>query len=346
MGHRHACALVLAILATGCVVDDEGATSEEAEPSVGPGAEVHLPGAPRERRAIEIHGAKVSYDVVEGEVVMGGDMLYGPVAEFEAELRRLGGVARDDARWKMPIRYSFADNVGAGTRYAIELAMAELRTESSATISFQRCTGLCLAPRIRFDNDGSGCSSDVGRQLLGNRIHLTDFCDGVDGDVATLRRERGSIKHELMHALGMQHEQTRCDRDAFVRINAANIDPAKCDAFNLTDRYCGGHDDLGAYDFASVMHYGGRACAYDGGGRTIETLDPAMQGLLGSRDALSQGDAASLRAMYGFTAPPSGPIPWCGDGVCGGGESASSCVADCGGCPYGSRLPGGQCPEP
>ena len=63
----------------------------------------------------------------------------------------------------------------------------------------------------------------------------------------------GIIAHELMHALGFWHEQSRPDRDSYVRINWANVQSNQWHNF---DKLTFGVDTLGStYDYYSLMHY-------------------------------------------------------------------------------------------
>ncbi|XP_053710735.1 low choriolytic enzyme-like [Synchiropus splendidus] len=88
----------------------------------------------------------------------------------------------------------------------------------------------------------SGCYSFVGRQ--GRR------------QVVSLSRQgcifNQIVQHELLHALGFNHEQTRSDRDQHVRILLQNVIPGMEFNFNKKNTR-----NLGTpYDYTSVMHYG------------------------------------------------------------------------------------------
>jgi len=107
------------------------------------------------------------------------------------------------------------------------------------------------------------------------------------------------IAHELGHALGFWHEQSRSDRDTYVQINWTNI--ATDSAFNF-DR----HDEAshyGPYDFDSLMHYGQIAFSTNGLD-TITVLPPwdvQWQIAIGQRTHFSAWDQRIMSFLY----PPS-----------------------------------------
>ena len=60
--------------------------------------------------------------------------------------------------------------------------------------------------------------------------------------------------HELGHAIGFWHEQTRPDRDDYIKVVTANIIPGFEDQFVKYSREK--VDSLGVpYDYNSIMHY-------------------------------------------------------------------------------------------
>jgi len=110
--------------------------------------------------------------------------------------------------------------------------------------------------------------------------------------------------HELAHALGIYHEQSRPDRDNFVQINVANISTTACAGscvpnFNIFGfAYPTYLSPI--YDFDSVMHY--RRGQFSGNGLdTITVLAPynaEWQSQIGQRDHLSFWDVRVLEYLY------------------------------------------------
>ena len=96
---------------------------------------------------------------------------------------------------------------------------------------------------------GDGCFSAVGMQGGSQLISIGLGC-GL-----------GQAIHEIGHAVGLWHEQSREDRDQFVRIAWENIIP---DMEHNFDQHITDGDDIGPYDYDSVMHYPAKAFSSNG----------------------------------------------------------------------------------
>ena len=194
-----------------------------------------------------------------------------------------------DRRWLNGIvYYDFHPSIEMSSHRIIKYAMSLIEEETC--LKFQlRSSG----DRILFVND-SGCYSSIGRQGRGNQtLSLGVGCYSV-----------GTILHEILHALGMFHEQARPDRDDYVRIKTDNIKEGF--EHNFQKRIPVEIDYHGeGYDYNSIMHYGLSDFRKSSGLRTIEVINDAEYIWQGQPDighvqkkALSKSDITQLNRMY------------------------------------------------
>ncbi len=177
------------------------------------------------------------------------------------------------------IPYEFNANVSATNQARAINAMNEIMEVCGAEF-VERTTEF---DRIVFV-DSNVNSSFVGRSGGPQNVNIANW------------NIRFIIVHELLHALGSYHEQSRPDRDDFVEINVANIEPDALFNFQIAPLAA----PVGDYDFDSVMHYGQFDFSTNGM-RTITVLPPneAQQAQIGQRVRLSDGDILGLTTRYG-----------------------------------------------
>ncbi|NQX40815.1 RICIN domain-containing protein [Pedobacter steynii] len=102
----------------------------------------------------------------------------------------------------------------------------------------------------------------------------------------------GITMHEVMHSLGVMHEQCRPDRNSYVIVDISKVSSGNAHNYNIFSDYAG----QGPFDFNSVMLYSSTSFAIDVNDPPMTRLDGTT--FTGQRANISTGDAAGLRSLY------------------------------------------------
>ena len=171
--------------------------------------------------------------------------------------------------------------------YVFEGDSVDRSIVEAAIAHWKKHTTIKLIPRtdekdfVAFRGNTGRCSSSIGRVGGKQFINLDAGC------------RLGSVIHEIGHAVGLYHEQSRNDRDDHIAINWDNIKEVARHNFKASGSF---GIDLGAYDFASIMHYDSFAFS-ENGQPTITKLDGSL--VNANRSTLSRGDIAAISELYG-----------------------------------------------
>lgn len=174
--------------------------------------------------------------------------------------------------------------------YVYNGASQKARTAFQLAVNdFNVKTCIRIIPRTNQVNylsviSASGCYSYVGKQSnerfpRGQPLSLGNGCE-----------TKGIAIHELMHAIGYYHEQSRPDRDTYVTINLQNIKAGRENNFLERDSDMQGTQ----YDTNSIMHYGAYAFSRNG----QKTITEKRGRSIGQRNGFSPTDLKSINAKY------------------------------------------------
>jgi Astacin (Peptidase family M12A)/IPT/TIG domain len=183
------------------------------------------------------------------------------------------------------VPFVYAANVTPAMQAAMALAMQELQNIANVTFVPRTNEADYVSIRDSVFNGGP-----IGR--IGGIQALNVYNWNV----------RFEMVHALMHVLGYWHEHQRPDRDQYVQVQTANVDPTQATDFEIVPT---GNVFARPYDFDSVMHFAATQGGLNGA-TTLVVLPPngSQQSAIGQRTHISTGDRDALRLIYGSATPP------------------------------------------
>ena len=267
------------------------------------------------------------YQDINGLAVAEGDIILGRIEEFKNQ-ENSDGI---QSRGLMTTRQMGRDWPNGIIPYQIAPDFVDRALVTRAIEEYHKKTSLRFVPRttqndyIHYINQATFLSSmsPIGRQggaqeVKINFFRLSDGARRSDDEMVT------TIVHETAHSLGMKHEQSRSDRDSFLRFDY-DCEWDNRFWYEISGNFATApeYQRMGTYDFDSIMQYPsipgtkkdtGEACLYF----VRQDTGAAISG--GS--ALSDGDVQAFAQRYGVFRTSSQTTP-------AGGGGGKSFTLDC-----------------
>lgn len=239
----------------------------------------------------EIINFKLGDDIIKVEKKAGHYILEGDIILSDEQIKLLTNLQNSKVpKTKSTFIWDFTkvwtNNI---VYYSIDPSLPDQNRVINAIAHWQNNTPLTFIQRtdqadyILF-SPGAGCSSNVGRTGGRQVITLSSGCN------------TGATIHEIGHAVGLFHEQSRSDRDNFITIHTNNIEPGREHNFQTYQQRNLSGFETGTFDFNSIMLY--HSWAFSANGQPTITRNDGST-FSSQRDVLSIGDLEGINYLYG-----------------------------------------------
>ncbi len=231
----------------------------------------------------------VEFEVVEGNLAIAyGDLILGRLDESHPPAG--GPLKRGHTEITAPLLWDRPQ-----IPYAINPDLPHPERVEKALEIFSRLTPVSFVPlaslggssnpdSIIFEPGNDNCYSSLGRMGGPQPIRLAPGCG------------KQEIIHEVMHALGFVHEQSRSDRDTYVQVLWDNIEDKFKPQFEKVPEVWMEAMRGSSFDYRSVLMYRPDTFASHPGQLTLQSTGTSQ--IAPVTEGLSEGDILRLKRLF------------------------------------------------